>query len=366
VVEKAETDTDRRRTLLEARTLALEALGLSGSDPDRSRQLCDAALAHALPLGLSDALADILRWNGSIHRDSGSLAEAEGCYNHSLAVANASEYAAGKAHALNCLGGLAQLRGDLERAQELYHHAARIATKLDERHLLAMVEQNLGIIAGDQGRYDDAAMHFRHALATLEGAGESAAIMWLLNNLGVLHKREGLPHRAIHDLERALALAIQLGDIRSEGIIEENRSAVYLALGDVGEAERAAEHAYEIAKHRGDALRSAAALHAMAAVRARQGKSAAEIIDMLERAVSLIDSADDVSLLAEILVDLGDRYREAGRAERADEVWERARALADRARMRTILDALVPRLQKPPVVKSRRDRNTPPNSLAAI
>jgi tetratricopeptide (TPR) repeat protein len=341
------TNAEQQRTLLEARALALDAVAFSSSAPDRARRLCDAALARAVPLGLSDVLADILRWNGSIHRDCGNLVEAEGCYNHSLSVANASTYPAGRAHALLCLGGLAQLRGDLDRAKTLYHEAALLAEDLEDRHLAASIEQNLGIIAGDQGRSDEAAVHFRQALAALEGTAETTAVMWLLNNLGVLHKRDGLPHRAMHELDRALNLAVTLGDVRSEGLIEENRSAVHLMLGDLAEAERAATHAYEIAERRGDSLRVAAALHALASVRARQGSGASELIAMLERAVRLINSADDVALLAEVLLDLGDRYRDAGQLDRADEMWERARTLADRWGMRTTLDAVAARARPP-------------------
>jgi tetratricopeptide (TPR) repeat protein len=356
----------RRRALNHARTLALNALAMAGSDLDGARGVCDDALARALPLGLSDALADILRWTGTIHRDAGSHAEAEACYNHSLSVASAAAYPSGRAHALNCLGGLAQLRGDLERAQELYGQAGRIAAELDDRNLGALVDQNLGIIAGDQGRTDEAAMHFRQALASREDAGETAAVMWLLNNLGVLHRREGLPRRALGDLERARSLALRLGDLRSEGIIEENRSGVFLALGDVTSAEHAAARAREIAELRHDAVRLAAALHAIAAVRARQGETAAEIIRLLERAAELLDTSDDASLLADILVDLGDRYREAGRRDEADTAWARARSLAERAGMKSVLDAIASRMRKPSVIKPRRDRNTPPSSVTAV
>ena len=63
----------RDHPLNAARELAREALSAGrGVDPDRAIDSFDHALALLLPVGPSDALADVLRWKGTVLRDRGS------------------------------------------------------------------------------------------------------------------------------------------------------------------------------------------------------------------------------------------------------------------------------------------------------
>src|SRR5438128_11561317 len=111
----------KQHPLERARALAREALeSWRGNTPDRSLEACAHALNLLLPIGPTDALADVLRWKGSVLRDRGSYAASVELYNQSLSVSDASEYPAGRAHALNCLGTIAQLRGELPEAERLY------------------------------------------------------------------------------------------------------------------------------------------------------------------------------------------------------------------------------------------------------
>src|SRR5687768_18063106 len=122
---------DGGQPLERARALAREALGAWRSgDPDRGIDACDHALSLLLQVGPSDALADVLRWKGSVLRDRGHHAEAGALYSQSLTVADAIGYRPGRAHALNCLGIIAQLRGDLSAAERWYGESARLAHRL--------------------------------------------------------------------------------------------------------------------------------------------------------------------------------------------------------------------------------------------
>jgi tetratricopeptide (TPR) repeat protein len=126
----------RDRPFDQAQALAREALAAwRGSDPDQAIDACDHALALLLPVGPSDALADVLRCKGSILRDRGSHAAASDLYGQSLAVADSIGYQVGRAYALNCLGTIAQFRGDLIAAERWYGEAARLAHRLGERRL---------------------------------------------------------------------------------------------------------------------------------------------------------------------------------------------------------------------------------------
>lgn len=338
--------SDRENPLEQARALAREALGQwRGGDPDHAIAACDHALALLLPAGPSDALADVLRWKGSILRDRGDHAVAAELYAQSLAVADSVGYQAGRAHAMNCVGTIAHLRGDLSAAERAYGEAARLAHRLADRRLSGMVQQNLGVLADVQGRTDEAIAHFRLALVAFEQEEQRDAALWVLNNLGVLYTREGATTRAMETLDRARSLAFELGDVASEGIVEENRSALFVAMGKYDAADLAAARAYGIAEQRRDNSRRAAALRALARVTRARDQTSPQILLLLERARTLSELAEDVLLRVEILSDLGDACRDAGEHPRAKESWRRGLELARLAGLSGLIGGLQARLR---------------------
>lgn len=337
---------NRDQPLDKARALAREALAAwRGADPDRALDACDHALALLLPVGPSDALADVLRWKGSIMRDRGNHSVASDLYAQSLAVADSIGYRGGRAHALNCLGTIAQIRGDLGAAERWYGEAARIAHRLADRRLSGMVQQNLGIVAEIQARPDEAVAHFRLALAAFEQEEETDAMLWVLNNLGVLYTKESAYPRAADVLDRALALARTLKDVASEVLIEENRAALFLATDRVDEAESAANRAYAIAERRHDNTRRASALRLLSRVARERDKASRDGVTLLERALSLCELGEDVQLRAEILADLGDALHDGGERGRAKETWRRSLALARIAGFTGMIGRLQSRLR---------------------
>lgn len=312
-----------------ARALAREALGAWRSgDPDRGIDACDHALSLLLQVGPSDALADVLRWKGSILRDRGNHSAAADLYSQSLAVADRIAYSSGRAHALNCLGTISQFRGDLGAAERWYGEAARMAHRLGDRRLSGMVQQNLGIVADVQGRADEAVAHFRLALAAFELEEQPDGVLWVLNNLGLLYTREGAFARATDVLDRALELASITNDVASEAFVEENRAALFIATGKLEQAEAAATSAYGIAEQRHDNTRRAAALRLLAKVMRCRDRASPLAVNTLERALTLSELGEDVLLRTQVLCDLGDACRDSGAFGRAKEFWRRALSLA--------------------------------------
>lgn len=337
---------DGEQPVEQARELARLALAnWRGGDPEQALDACDHALSLLLPAGPSEALADVLRWKGTVLRDRGDLAAAQELYAQSLSVADAIRYQGGRAHALNCLGAVAQLRGDGEVAERHFGDAARLAHRLADRRLSAMVQQNLGILAEDQGRTDEAIAHFRLALVAFEQEDQQDATLWVLNNLGVLYTREGATARALDTLDRARSLAFELGDLASEGIVEENRANLFVAMGRLDAAELAATRAFGIAEQRNDNSRRAAALRAFAKVTSARMPTSRQVTVLLERALSLSESSDNVLLRVEILTDLGEAYREQRETSRARECFRRALDLAKRAGFAALASGLQARLR---------------------
>lgn len=344
----------RDQPLDRARALAQEALAAwRGADPDQAIDACDHALALLLPVGPSDALADVLRWKGSIMRDRGNHFAASDLYAQSLAVADSIGYAGGRAHALNCLGTIGQIRGDLVAAERWYGEAARIAHRLMDRRLSGMVQQNLGIVAETQSRPDEAVAHFRLALAAFETEDDTSAVIWVLNNLGVLYTREGSYQRATEVLERALTLATSLRDVLSEAVVQENRASLAIAKGNFTDAEAAATRAYVVADQRHDNTRRAGALRLLARVARERDKTARDGALLLERALMLCELGEDVELRAEVLSDLGDALYDCGEKSRARETWRRALELARIAGFTRMVGQLQGRLR--PSLPGRAD-----------
>src|SRR5688572_1257439 len=148
---------DRNELLERARSLAAEALTAGrGADPSDALRACDQALALLEGIEPSESLVDVLRWKGSILRDAGEHARAQDLFAQSLATADKISYTAGRAHALNCFGTLAQIRGDLQQAVAWYERASDLALTLKSKRLLGLITQNLGIVAALDQRPDDA------------------------------------------------------------------------------------------------------------------------------------------------------------------------------------------------------------------
>jgi tetratricopeptide (TPR) repeat protein len=338
----------REQPLDKARALAQEALtSWRGADPGLAIDACDHALALLLPVGPSDALADVLRWKGSILRDRGQYGEACDLYSQSLTVADAIGYRSGRAHALNCLGSVAMYRGDLTAAERWYGESARLAHRLADRRLGGLVQMNLGIVAAMQQRSDEAVAHFRLALAAFELEDYSEAVIWVLNNLGLLYIQETAFLRAEEVLDRALTVATKQGDMASEGIVQENRALLFVATGRLDDANRSAVRAYEIAERRRDNTRRAAAMRLLARIERARDPDTRHAVILLERALTLCEMGEDAQLRAELLMELGDATRAAGELSRAKELWRRALELARIAGFSGMIGQLQTRLRPP-------------------
>lgn len=191
-------------------------------------------------------LANILRWQGSIHRDKGELDRADDLYRQSLEVAEVSGSLAAQAAATNCLATAAQNRGELEEAGRLYRSAARLAAKAGEFRLIGMIEQNLGVLSNIRGDLQEAKRRYETSLSAFEDAGDDEASTWVLNNLGMLYSDLGMPSRAEAAFRKGLARARARRDRAMEGILLTNYSEALIDMRRWGEAEDALEAAFTI------------------------------------------------------------------------------------------------------------------------
>jgi len=272
----------------------------------------------------SDPLrADVLRWKGTVHRESGEHVQAELLYRQSSKVATSIGYSAGEAHAANCLAAIAQRRGDMVEAEARYNEAALLAVAAGDDRLAGMVQQNLGILASIRGDWDGALARYRMSLRTFEEMKDEEAMSWVLNNLGMLYTDQRRYDEADAAFSRGLALAQARGDLLVEGALEVNRTEMLIAAQRWAEAEEGCDRALRIAEPRGDLLRTAEALRLVARLDRHRCDydRAAEVITA---ARALTDDGEDALLGAELLNELGEVRQAQGRTVEARDAWREA------------------------------------------
>lgn len=304
-----------------AEQLAAEARAADlRGNPDGALALYDQAIA-ALGTGPTPLLADLLRWKGTTHRERGETQRALELYERSLGVAVALRHGAAQAHALNCLGIIAQRRGDLKGAERYY--AVAVAAAEGEPQLIGMIRQNGGVLADIRGDHDAARAAYEESLAAFEQAGNDEAACWVLNNLGMLHCATGEHDLADSAYDRGLVNAIRRGDKRMEGVIHLNQAHLRIRQERDDEAALSCSLALSLALERGDRLQGAEALRCRATLERRRGAcDAAEAT--LHHAKTLAALGEDNFLSAEILRDLGEVCLERGRSAEAQEALKTA------------------------------------------
>jgi tetratricopeptide (TPR) repeat protein len=309
---------------VEARRLAevARAAGL-GDSPDvalRSHREALELLGSDEPTPL---LADVLRWQGSVLANRGRTSEAEPLFRQSLEIAEQLNYESGRAHALNCMAGLAQRRGDMQAAGELLGASLELAEQGGETRLIGNIHQNLGILADIRGDVEGAFSHYRIAMRIYQAANDDQRLCWLLINLGYLHAKEQRYEGAESTFVRGIALARERGDLMSEGFLEENRAEARLLAGYPEEAYASIRRALQVAELRRDDVRRAAALKLLGAYERLMGRHDSAV-ETLRHALTLSTLGEDALLGAEVLYQFGQALHASGDVRMAGEVWDAA------------------------------------------
>ncbi len=292
----------------------------------------DGALAHyddALSLmedeGDSPMAADVVRWKGLVLRERGDTATAYRFFSRSLAMAERLEYVNGQAHALNCLGTIAQRRGELKNAERLYQQAAHHAEASVDKRLLGMVELNQGVIAGSLGDWDTSVVWFRLGLKAFESVGDKEGASWAYNNLGMQYAARKRYAQAVEAFEMALSIAYDREDMVVEATVELNLADVRITQGELDPATRSVARALKIAEIRRDRLRMAEGLRLQARIERLRGQLGAAV-ETLRQARYQAREGEDALLRLELLTELGELFREQGDDDRTRVVLREALA----------------------------------------
>jgi tetratricopeptide (TPR) repeat protein len=313
------SDNVERASLLIEMARVAEQLEESG----KALGLYDDALRQFDEESVDPLVPQILRWKGTLHRERGETDAAFRCYTQSLERARISKSDDAQAHALNCLGTVAQRRCDHKETERYYAEAARLAEKAGDSRLLGMIEQNRGVLASMRGEYADAAAYYSNSLGAFEAACDAEPMSWVLNNMGILHTKIKNFEEARGYLERGLAIALNRQDAVVENVIRLNLAEVWVGLGRLDHADECCAEALDQAQRRGDHLTAAGALKIRAAIERQRG-ALDKSIATLRIAIYEAEGTEDRLLHAEMLRELGEISRAVGNSGAARSAWREA------------------------------------------
>ncbi|MDX1495584.1 MAG: tetratricopeptide repeat protein, partial [Longimicrobiales bacterium] len=227
---------------------ALERAARYGRARDRYERALEALSHEEAPLWASS----LLRWIGRTYEAEGDHEAAYDCLEAALAVAEAHDSGADRAHALNCRGILYFRRGDLERAEELYRQAREMAAGCGEEKLVAMVDQNLGNVANVHGDHRLALLRYRNSLRRYRTLGLEEYVPPLLTNIGRVHTDLSDLDEAESIFRSAIRICQTSGDVSHHVLIKVNLTRLLLTRGDWQEAHATCWEAEELASRTDD------------------------------------------------------------------------------------------------------------------
>jgi ATP/maltotriose-dependent transcriptional regulator MalT len=297
------------RALVLLAEIALQA----DSDVERARQLADQALEvmpEDRPAGLHEAhqlLTSIAWWVG----------DAEACRRHgraTLELARAMRRPDLESLALSRLADVAIVETDLETARELTAQAAAIAEESGSREALAFAIVSTGRCALGANDLDGGESALRDGLAAFEEMGAAGRAGWTINMLASLELRRGDVARAVELYREGVR---RLRATQEHGLLVEGErqlAEALVAAGELPEAERLAEHAYQAVGSL-DNWSRASTLHALGLVRAAQGRTE-DAEALLEESLAVVEPTMYRIFADQVLVSLESlRQRPAAAAQ---------------------------------------------------
>jgi tetratricopeptide (TPR) repeat protein len=211
------------------------------------------------------------------------------------------------ADAENVIAGLLEKRKDFKGAQDRAVRALEAYRAIGHAHGIAKQLTNLARFAEVAEQYDVAARMHAEAVAEAERTGEPLLLASALNNRAYFEDITGNLDRAGADWARALALFREAGATHSVSLTACNVGDLHQKRGQVDEASRAYQEAYDVASTDEALVEDRAyALKGLGLVAAARGDTA-EARKLLSQAEALFaelgdkDSADE---LAKALVGL--------------------------------------------------------------
>lgn len=227
-----------------------------------------------------------------------------------------------------------------DEARNVFLEAANTKRELGEEYEYGRIVNDIGLSYYYQGAWQEARRYFADAEVTFQAADEWADELKATMNLGVVSQEEGHLAKAVDSYTKALKLIPtgKLSDLR--GIILDNLSTAYLALGKFDEALESALQALELHEARGELKAQSQSLGDIGVTYYLAGDLTLAA-EYLERALEMRRRANDGRGQVAALRFLGSIYLERNDVDRAVTAHREAMSLAasgaDRAQVATLL-----------------------------
>jgi CHAT domain-containing protein len=321
-VERCRSLADRREE-----AVALNSLGLAHLAAESPLTQAEEAFARSLLLsreigdrsGEGRALANL----GSVHQRRGEMSEAIEAFTAALAIARETTDREAEAVALNNLSVAYEITGDLTRSLGWYLEVLRLVRASGDSRGGAYALSNIGNLYRILGEHGESRHYLQRALESFERIGDRPAQARTLDNLGATLIVLDRPTDAVDAVERALQIARALGHKGRESAALTTLAGAYRELGDGERALTIAEQALAIARDAGLRHAEGSALRALGEIRLATGNPAAAI-DPLRGALAIQREIGSRPAEAETLFRLARAERALGRLDDARRDLEEA------------------------------------------
>lgn len=269
----------------------------------RAREAYQQSLALYRALGSGPSEAFVLGNLATLHSRSGDHLQAIAYLQEALAIQRSLGERRAQGEVLNSLGQAYMAQGDLDKAQATFEDALTIDRAVGNQAEEGAVLFNIGLVYFQRGNYNTAIGYFEQALPLHRAANIPARVWRTLNDLCITYDMIGESQKALALCQESLDLQRQALDPASIWLILANTGYVQSHLGNVAQARELYEQAMSAYEQ------------ARAAVQADDARALLE------------------GQFAGIYAGAVNLYMTEGRAERAFDIAERARA-------RTFLDQI--------------------------
>lgn len=161
--------------------------------------------------------------------------QAEVYFNEAIQEAKKLKYTKGQAISTGFLGNCFEKKREYEKALKHQKESLALFKLLKDIRGLSLVNESIGSIYEDLKNYDLAYEYFNTAYGLVKGEHSTKEVN-ILNNLGDVHRKKGDYKKAINYTNKALALAMELGDNHQLASANKDLSKTHVFLADYQKA----------------------------------------------------------------------------------------------------------------------------------
>jgi len=217
--------------------------------------------------------------------------------------------------------------GDLDQARTFYRAALDIAETIGDSEMRAEISGNYAQLLYTLGNYEEAEVLYLNALEIFEKSGNQRSVAIAQANLAALLQQQGQLDRAQELFERAHHVFNMIGDVRGRASLLHNLASLKQSRGDSEEALALLQESLHLKRQLGDRSGSAFSLAAIGHNLISSGR-VAEGLEALYQSAKIQEEVGDRLGLAQTLSALGAYTAQYGDAPAAENMLERALAMA--------------------------------------